>query len=78
MAKGRSAKSSLAGALASQQSRLKKKAQVNEAVQQRAKQDAAKGKAHAQGKSVAKDKGKAKAAPARVTIPFAPTDRILL
>jgi 25S rRNA (uracil2634-N3)-methyltransferase len=76
MAKGKSAKSSLANALASQQSRLKKKSQAEHAAQQRAKQEAAKGKGGTTHAS--NGKGKAKAAPARTTIPYAPTDRILL
>lgn len=69
MARGRSGKkSSLKAALSSQQSRLKKKEEATHAARlaDRSKD------------SKSKDKGKARVAPRRSTIPFNSTDRILL
>ncbi|KAH9929736.1 uncharacterized protein B0H18DRAFT_996018 [Fomitopsis serialis] len=66
MAKAKGKKTSLKAALSSQQSRLKKKQEFVHAEQaEKAKQSA-------------RAKGKAKALPPRPTIPFDPTDRILL
>ncbi|KAH9837335.1 uncharacterized protein C8Q71DRAFT_796689 [Rhodofomes roseus] len=66
MAKGKGKKTSLKASLSSQQSRLKKK------------QEAAHAEQIDKAKQSARAKGKAKALPPRPTIPFEPTDRILL
>ena len=61
-------KGTLKSALSSQQTRLKKKQDAVQAAQV----------AEAKGKKPSAAKGKGKATPAPITIPFLPTDRILL